>query len=249
MKHTQNTRIVAEQFKNQLALYTHHSSGATSQVVMYLTKYIKNNLKNKKEISILEFGGGNGALLYELKKKLSSKSVTVVNAELVEDYVAYQVHKSIQFVVANILESQFKNNSFDFVIIRNVMHHLVGKSISETRQNLMLALSEMTRIVKEDGLVLIEEQTNQSTLANNIIFWASFFATKLKINIPRLQITPHTIVGYMTETLLKKYVAINKAVTIISSNYQKWNQPWWLKYPLLLFNNGSSLIVIKKNTK
>jgi len=163
----QEEELVRKQFKAQLYLYTDLSSAHTSRLISLLVEWTEKNkrrLKSQLPLLICEFGGGGGNLLYEIGKKLGQE-VDLYNAELVEEYRSLQIEPSIHFVHTSILNSQFENDYFDVVIIRNVLHHLIGRSFKQTRINQRYAVEELFRVVKPGGLVLIEEETNQSLFA------------------------------------------------------------------------------------
>jgi SAM-dependent methyltransferase len=125
------------------------------------------------------------------------------NAELVESYRERQVNKRIVFVNASILNSGFEDGRFDIIALRHVIHHLVGNDLAQTRRNQEAAIRELFRILRPGGLLLIEEQVNNSELACRLVFFLSNLASKLKLRVPFFEVTPNTIVGFLTRRRLE----------------------------------------------
>lgn len=72
----------------------------------------------------------------------------------------YEKFHNIKFCEANMLDlSQFEANTFDAVIIQTVIHHLAGKTLRQTEENVSKGLKECFRILKMGGALLIVEST------------------------------------------------------------------------------------------
>ena len=70
----------------------------------------------------------------------------------------YEKFENIKFCEANMLDlSQFEDNIFDAVIIQTVIHHLAGKTMRQTEENVSIGLKECFRILKMWGALLIVE--------------------------------------------------------------------------------------------
>jgi len=59
----------------------------------------------------------------------------------------------------SILAIPFPADSFDCVILQNVLHHVTGKSVPENHKNLSGCLAEMYRCVRKGGKVVLIEST------------------------------------------------------------------------------------------
>lgn len=241
----QEESIVVQQFDHQLDIYTTEGTGSKSAVVSVLEKLLART--KQKKYSICEFGGGSGATLAEISARLSNKEFKLTNIELAGSFGKHQVNKEISFKQGSILDTEgIPSSHFDVVFTRNVLHHLIAARLSDCRINQKAAIANMLRIIKPGGFVIIEEQTNQLFWARLIIFYASRLATMLKINIPQLQITPYTIVAYMSQNELKKMIQSSQDVDQCVIKYRQWSFPWWMKYPLLLINSGATFAIIRK---
>lgn len=63
------------------------------------------------------------------------------------------------FKQGSILEIPFPEESFDCIILQNVLHHVTGKSVKENHRNLSRSLAELYRCIKRGGKVVIIEST------------------------------------------------------------------------------------------
>lgn len=192
---------VEQLFKDYLAIYTKKGQALDSFVIPHVLTWLKNK-KTRGPLHIGEFGGGAGQLLNKIR--LSYPKATYTNVEIVGDYKRFLVSKHIRFVKGSILHPDFPDNSFDVLIMRDVIHHLVGKSWKETLRNQQCALGQLQRMVKPGGAIFIEELTNTSEPATRMMYELS----RLNAVIPGMsmvtRVNPHTIVAFTTPKSLQK---------------------------------------------
>jgi SAM-dependent methyltransferase len=205
----QRVEIVTKQFESQLAHYTSEKRGAyTSPIVSYLAETCATDpaLRSSGAIRICEFGGADGLLLAAIRESIGG-NLELVNAELVEAFEARQAHPSVRFVPTSILDPAFPDSAFDVVIARHVLHHLVAESFSGTRANQARALVELARITRPGGLVLLEEHVNPSAWSCRLLYEASRVATLIGLRIPTFEVTPYTVVAFLTSSELTALAA------------------------------------------
>ncbi|NUQ37276.1 MAG: class I SAM-dependent methyltransferase [Caldilineales bacterium] len=248
----QNEATVQRQFEEQLDLYTRAAAGAAYVVPDLVTPFLLSWLAARPDFApagglrLCEFGGGGGVLLKRLEDGLPPP-VTLVNAELVDAYRQHQASPAIQFRQASVLDSGFAAGAFDVVIMRNVLHHLIGDSLAQTRQNQAHALAELRRVTRPGGLVLIQEQVNARAWAAALLFYLSRAAARLRLNLPAFEVTPHTIVAYLTPAGLRQLCARHASPAAWQADIYRRRQVglrWRLT--LLMANNGDALIALPK---
>lgn len=163
--------------------------------------------KIQEKIAIGEFGGGAGQFLNEIHKFYHNAHYT--NIEIINDYKQHFASKKIMFIKRSILDSRFHDASFDVIIIRDVLHHLVGNNYHETLENQQIALKELRRLIRPGGAIFIEELTNSLETISRIIYHIFKLNLRLGIRLPFLSINPNVNVAFFTpHTLMKLWYDI-----------------------------------------
>jgi 2-polyprenyl-3-methyl-5-hydroxy-6-metoxy-1,4-benzoquinol methylase len=244
--YVQMTDTVIKQFEDQVDLYSQHEVRVESQTLPFLKKYFPIFKKRQPTLTICEFGGGGGDLLKAIEG-LTKRRLSLINSELVQEYKKHQATKQIKFLQRSILDSQFADNSFDIVVVRNVIHHLVNTSLPKTRDNQRHAIRELVRVTKPGGLILIDEQVNYSALACTLFFGLSWLATKLKLNIPAFEVTENTVVGYLTRAELQKFCRqVLPGKYWLANSFKRWPPALHWRLTGLMQNTGSAFIAMRK---
>ena len=118
-----------------------------------INKLIKNNNNNNNnKVSILDVGCGTGVLLKQLFK-LNNKyflsgldfSEYMLNNSVLNKYEL----KSIKLVQGSAFQMPFKDNSFDIVVCTRFIHQYTDELKKEL-------ITEMRRIINDDGIIIIE---------------------------------------------------------------------------------------------
>lgn len=209
----QDERLVEGQFTEQISIFGSNISGAqSSHSLTYILSWLKDRRTGREKtdiVKIVEFGGATGILLKTLSDRLDT-DLELYNAELLEFYRQHQALDSIRFVRTSILNADFEDAMFDVVVARNVLHHLIGSSFKQTRANQLHALSEMLRILRPGGILVLEEHTNQSPFACRMLYLLSRAGSRMGLRSRRLDISPHTVIAFLPardiETMLRETV-------------------------------------------
>ncbi len=98
----------------------------------------------RSECYLADIGCGNGKNI-----DLSRKDINYKGMDLSDAFVKICIDKGIDVIQGNILNIPFKNNQFDNSMSIAVIHHL---SLHSER---VKAISELLRITKKDGLILL----------------------------------------------------------------------------------------------
>lgn len=173
----------------------------------YASKYnfiINSTLKliKKPNMKICDVGGATGLLLNEII--LKSKHVIDANILEVEEFYKNRiVNKDINFIQGSILDKTIKDNEFDIVVFRLVLHHIISNNLGNTKKIQTRALNEVFRITKNEGFVIFFEQINHSRLFSMLIYYLSKIFNKLKIKWAFFDID-NVIVHFLTFKDLKR---------------------------------------------
>lgn len=219
-------------------------SAVESPLIPIFLEWTKDRPKSQK-IKVCEFGGAGGILLNNIRQKTKA-NIIFYNAEIVGKYRKYQVSPKIKFCVDSILNSKFSDNYFDCIIIRDVLHHLIGKNFKETRKNQNKALREIKKLIKPDGIILIEELVERHALVARIIYYLSKINSKIGIRSSLLEISPFTIVAFLTmkelHLMITKNFGPNK---IVKQIYNPVYKLWQERLVHLGFSSGKLILVLK----
>ncbi len=212
-------KSVEKLFKEQVGHYSQEDQATDSSIISLVSDWIKKNKGNRK-VKICEFGGGAGQLLNEIRK--SHPNADLINVELIDEYKRFLVSKKIKLVISSVLDSKFPNNSFDIVLMRNVLHHLIGKNLKETAENQKHALLELKRLIKPGGAVFIEELTNSSAAVCMLLYLLTKLNSKIRLRFFSFYINPNAIVYFFTPGRLSNlYVEIFGKSNIVAKQIHR----------------------------
>lgn len=248
----QRVTIVARQFESQLAHYTSGQRGAgQSRAIEYLRLRDGRELRAQDgaALRICEFGGADGLLLARLREHLGG-DLDLVNAEITEAFADRQADPTIRFVATSLLEPVFEPATFDVVVARHVLHHLVADNFESTRRNQALAFAQLCRVTRPGGLVLVEEHVNPSRSACRILYELSRLATKARLSIPSFEVTPHTVVAFLTPRELADAASRGSsgALEIVAREFLPVPMPLQWRLTMLRRNSGNLFVACRVRT-
>lgn len=194
---------VKKQFWEQLDLYADKRQGTESFLTPIILDWLHRK-QYKRTVNICEFGGGAGQLLGLLQEHYPKASYT--DAEILPQYRNYLASRNISFTLRSLLHSRFPNRSFDVLIIRDVLHHLVGRNYQETLQNQFRGLEELRRLVRPGGAIFIEEITNGSEIITKVLYQLTRANIVFGMRVPILSISPNTHIAFFTPARLKALI-------------------------------------------
>lgn len=102
------------------------------------------DIENVKSISLTDVSNG----ILENPQIVNKREFVTVNKKL---------RSKIKTMEANVMDLSFSSKSFDTVIMFNVIHHLSVSSQLKSKKNVRLAISEVYRVLRKNGILLIDE--------------------------------------------------------------------------------------------
>ncbi|RLC69510.1 MAG: hypothetical protein DRI81_20375 [Chloroflexi bacterium] len=151
---------------------------------------------------VLEVGGGTGYLLDLLAEEAGVAQF--YNCELVYQAYRKQVNPSTVLVGGNALSLPFAESKFDYVIAKNLLHHLVGKTRKESKGFAQKAAIELRRVVKSGGHIIILEQYHQYRPCADSLFYLTLLLSMGSFQLEVLGIRPKVIVSFLTPIEIRK---------------------------------------------
>jgi len=127
----------------------------TSPIFLHKNKIVLSYLKNINKDSILDIGVGNGYIEKLINEKY--KKVNLFGIDI-SSYSINELNKKYKhgFKVGNIKKIRFSDLKFDLVICLDILEHL-------TNQELNRGMTEIYRVLKKDGCLIISVPINENT--------------------------------------------------------------------------------------
>ena len=214
-------KSVEKLFKEQVEHYSQEDRVKESYALPLVLEWIKKK-KFKRKAEICEFGGGAGQLLNEIRK--SYPNVNLINVEIIPDYKRYMVSKKIKYVVSSVLDSKFPDNSLDVILVRDVLHHLVGRDLKETTENQRHALNELNRLIRPGGAIFIEELTDSSEVVCTLLYYLTRINSRIGLRFLSFYVNPNVIVYFYTpKRLLQLYLEVFGEKNILIRKIDRYN--------------------------
>lgn len=140
-----NTKEMSKIAFNQQALT--YDKDIKGQHARTLYPYILNMLKGRHFSSILDLGCGTGELLYQIQQIYHSKDLTGIDiSDKMIDMANKKKINNAHFVIGDIEDLPFKNNTFDIAICNDSFHHYPAPE---------KVLDEAYRVLKDSGIIII----------------------------------------------------------------------------------------------
>lgn len=193
MKRKFQQNKVVEHFETSAEVYSSRKG-----VFDITDKYLINFFKEEKTDpdNILEVGGGSGYLLEQLG--FEAKKAQLVNCEIAWKAYQQQVNPHISLTGGNALNLPYKSNTFDYIISKNLFHHIVGTTRKTSKEFAKKAALEMNRVLKKNGCLMIIEEYHEYSFFAGLIFYISLLFSLGKFSWEYFDIRPKVIVSFLT---------------------------------------------------
>lgn len=126
------------------------TTGFLSRTVLYYRRteinHICNQLKNKDNIRILDYGCNTGYLLNIIKNRYPAKNFELCGADINPHALSYARNNYKKATFFDINKDSFEGEKFDFIILSHVLEHI------EERKKLINNLKEK---LNKDGALII----------------------------------------------------------------------------------------------
>lgn len=239
MKDTPYQKVI-EHFKESED-YKRHKGLVHPEHDPIILDFFKKHASNDDKI--LEVGGGSGYMLDLITTITGSKFI--YNCEIVPGAYKMQANENINLLGGDALNLPFKSNSFDFVLIKNLLHHLVGRTRKESKNNAKKAISEIKRVLHKDGYIILLEQYNNYKLFSSIIFYITTIGAMFKFRLKLLGWGKNVIVSFLTPEEIINLLIDSTNLDIVLSVNSRLNVSKIFRYTLLMSHIGRLLIIGK----
>jgi ubiquinone/menaquinone biosynthesis C-methylase UbiE len=165
--------------------------------------------------------------------------------ELVYEAYKKQVNGCICLIGGNALEIPFKDCTFDWVVIKNLLHHLVGRTRRESKAFVKRAVEQLERVTKDGGYIIILDQYNRHRFFSSVIFYLTLFFSVFGISFKSFGLGKNVIVSFLTPDETMNFLMDGGNVEIVYSKENRLRVSRKFKYTVLMSNIGRLLVIGK----
>jgi SAM-dependent methyltransferase len=213
---------------------------------IYFIDFIRSQNNVKK--SFLDIGGGSGIISSFLKRNCSDLEVTLIDPSL------KMLEKNYDNTIVK-YQGQLPNKlnipegkKFNYVLIKEVLHHVTGKSIKQSNKLVIESLKNTKNLMEDSGYLMIHEMFYESyfypTLSRTCIFYLLKFQKIIGLKFLPKDFLFGLSVCFYTRTELQHFFQ-QCGFVIIDTYKEDWSNNLQ-KQILLLKNWGRILYILKK---
>ncbi len=190
-----------------------------------------NKIINLNKTKVLEVGCGYGALSQLLLKKGAYVTATEVDSNsLLFAKKFLKNKKNIKLIKVNSEKLKFKKNSFDLVILFDVIEHV---------KNPKIMMNEAIRVLKPGGILYVEFTPYYSIIGHHLYDYAKWPIHILpRKYIKKIIFSKKTNNFFNTNEVWKQFLALNKLrifeFQLFTKNLKVLNEKYIIKYPDVL---------------
>ena len=206
-----------------------------------------------KDSTLVDIGCGTGNILEYIAGKTPVKKLYGVD---VSQNCLNMIENKIECKTfcGSVVDDNFVNSieeKFDFAILSAILHHIVGKSRTESRNLEMKAIFNAVKLLKTGGWLIINEPIFHPAFMMSILFYIKTFLTKFtsgRINIlGEWNNIGAPVVYFFTNKQFFNFLSKLNNCEIIDKNINKLKLPFLLH--LAMIHNRTETTVILRKTE
>jgi 2-polyprenyl-3-methyl-5-hydroxy-6-metoxy-1,4-benzoquinol methylase len=215
----------------------------------FFLKFIR-RVDQKGQKKFLDIGGGSGVFSQTLSENFGDIKISIVDPsekmlEMVKDKKIIKYRGYLPNSL-NIPTSE----KFDFILLKEVLHHVTGTTIDSSRTKVIESLKTITDILDSNGVVFIHELYYESyiwpTFSRTMIFWLLKIQDTINIRFLPEEFRSGLSVCFYTRDELK--LILSQAEFQLIDSYEENFSNTMKKKCLFLKNWGRILLIIKKSS-
>jgi SAM-dependent methyltransferase len=155
-----------------------YSTDGLDQVAAAINRY------GTPDCTLVDIGCGTGKSLAFLKSQTRLKRL--IGIDVSSNSLAKAKERSdCDALQGSILDANFVDcivQRFDFALLAAVLHHLIGRTRTESRKLALQALTNSLRLLKSGGILIVVEPTYYPSFTMDIVFWIKKAVTTVTSN-------------------------------------------------------------------
>lgn len=162
--------------------------------------------KQTKKCNLLDIGGGGGCFITICKERFQETNLCIVDPS--KSLLQKQKLDGIKLVIGKLPNELNITEKFDYIHMKEVLHHVTGSSIVESKKLLTQSLINSQYLLNDNGYILIHELFYESYLIPTFTRTALFYFLKLlnllRIKVPAKEFIQGLDVCFYTRSDLRK---------------------------------------------
>ena len=201
--------------------------------------------------SVVDLACGAGNILYYFREKTKIKRCVGIDiaTELVD--IARKKY-GIEAIEASIFDEklyQIVGSDFDYAMLGQVLHHLVGNTRNQSKANARMAIIQALRLIRPNGYLLIHEPTYDPSISGDLIFGVKriltrFFSVRVNV-LKKYHNIGAPLVSFLTPRELKKIIEGIPNCRVVGWWPEVWEVSWLMRFGLILHYIRLSCVVQK----
>ncbi len=161
--------------------------------------------KNNRSINILDIGGGNGNFSKLVTLNCPNTNITILDPS--EKLLSKVNNPKINKVVGKLPNDIPLEIEFDFIHIKEILHHITGNTIFKSKTLVKESLNNLKNFLSDDGFLLIHELYYEGFVIpkfpNYLIFYLLKLQNMFNIKIPTKEFILGLYINFYTGKELK----------------------------------------------
>ncbi|MDO6459748.1 class I SAM-dependent methyltransferase [Granulosicoccaceae sp. 1_MG-2023] len=133
----------------------------------------------------LDVGGGIGTFASHVCTLVPDSRITIIDKSALARE-GFSKNPALNFIEGDFLTLD-ESQQFDFIIMKTVLHHFIGEGEQETRANQKAGLAKARRLLKPDGVLIVEENFYEDLFGRDLIGRLILFLTQPRLIEPLIR--------------------------------------------------------------
>lgn len=190
--------------------------------------------RQTNKCNLLDIGGGGGCFTKICKESFQETNLCIVDPS--KSLMQKQKLEGVKLIIGKLPNELNIEEKFDYIHIKEVLHHVTGSSIRESKNLLKVSLINSQSVLNKDGYIFIHELFYESylipTFTRTMIFYFLKLQNLLGIKIPVKEFIQGLDVCFYTRSELKN-IYNDLGFDIIDYYEENWNKNKLAKMMLL----------------
>lgn len=204
--------------------------------------------RHSKACNLLDVGGGGGCFTKLCKERFETSSLTIVDPS--ESLLKKQELTNIKLVIGKLPNDLNVSDKYDYIHIKEVLHHVTGSSINECLNLFKTSLVNLKENnLNPSGYILMHELFYESyifpTFTRTFIFYLLKLQNKLHIRIPAKEFIKGLDVCFYTREELRQ-IFKEMDFEVVDYYEEKWEHRKYLRKFVLLKEWGRMCFVVQR---